>query len=328
MPRVSVIVPFYNRESVLAAAIDSVLNQNYTDWELLLVDDGSVDKSAEIVKKYVGSDPRIKSYKRTVEKKGPCACRNIGAKNAAGEYLVFFDSDDLMAPHCLASRVQAMDQNPSLDFAVFNLGTFIHTPGDKPGIFNLYRKDALGFLELFLSLNTPWGTPCPIWKKHFFLAAGGFNEEFLVKTDPELHTRVLLLHHPAFQYFKDSTPDIFYRINYFDATKKEYISKAAVYYRIKYIREVYKMILEQHVYPKQLLLTALSHGILVLYKTYFVNAVGHLQDEYFDFLKWSFERKLLSKRDFVLLQGIGRIKLSRNPVVKRMRLSGLLYRLI
>lgn len=328
MPRVSVIVPFYNRESVLAAAIDSVLNQQYTDWELLLVDDGSTDKSPEIVKKYVGSDARIRCYKRTVEKKGPCACRNIGARNAKGEYLVFFDSDDLMAPHCLSSRVKAMDENPALDFAVFNLGTFIHTPGDKPGIFNLFRKDAKGFLELFLSLNTPWGTPCPIWKKTFFLSAGGFNEDFLVKTDPELHTRVLLLHHPAFEYFKNSAPDIFYRINYFDATKKEYISKAAVFYRIKYIREVYTMILEQNSYPKQLLLNALSHGILVLYKTYFVNAVAQLHDEYFDFLKWSFERKLLSKRDFVLLQGIGRIKLSRNPVVKRMRLSGLLYRLI
>jgi glycosyltransferase involved in cell wall biosynthesis len=90
MPFFSVIIPSYNRASVLSRAIVSVINQSFSDWELVLVDDGSTDHTKEVVLSY--SDSRIKYLCQ--ENKGVCAARNFGVKNATADFLVFLDSDD------------------------------------------------------------------------------------------------------------------------------------------------------------------------------------------------------------------------------------------
>lgn len=92
MPKVSVIVPVYKAEQYLHNCIDSILNQTYTDFELILVDDGSPDKSGEICDKYAENDGRI----RVIHKKngGVSSARNEGMHAAKGEYICFVDSDD------------------------------------------------------------------------------------------------------------------------------------------------------------------------------------------------------------------------------------------
>lgn len=92
MPKISVIIPVYNTEKYLAECLDSVLNQTFTDWEAICIDDGSTDNSLEILKEYAKKDKRIKIL--TQKNQGLSATRNRGIKIATGKYISFIDSDD------------------------------------------------------------------------------------------------------------------------------------------------------------------------------------------------------------------------------------------
>ena len=97
MIRISVIVPVYNVEEYLGRCIDSILAQTVTDFELILIDDGSSDKSPEICDEYKKRDNRIKVIHQ--ENKGAAAARNVGIQNSTGEYIMFCDSDDYVSPY-------------------------------------------------------------------------------------------------------------------------------------------------------------------------------------------------------------------------------------
>ena len=90
--KVSVIVPVYNVEQYLPKCIESILEQDFTDFELLLVDDGSSDSSLEICRMYESKDKRVHVY--TQSNSGPSKARNVGIENAQGKYVTFIDSDD------------------------------------------------------------------------------------------------------------------------------------------------------------------------------------------------------------------------------------------
>jgi teichuronic acid biosynthesis glycosyltransferase TuaG len=93
-PMVSIIIPNYNTELYLGETIDSVIAQSYTNWELLIIDDHSTDKSLEIINGYVNSNDKIKLLMTPENSGGPATPRNIGIDNAKGEYIAFLDSDD------------------------------------------------------------------------------------------------------------------------------------------------------------------------------------------------------------------------------------------
>lgn len=99
MPKISVIMPVYNSEQFLRMAVDSVLNQTFEDFELILVDDGSKDQSGAICDEYAQKDARVKVIHQ--ENGGICAARNTGMKAAEGEYLAFIDNDDEYLPNLL-----------------------------------------------------------------------------------------------------------------------------------------------------------------------------------------------------------------------------------
>lgn len=94
--KISVIIPVYNAEKYLRKCVESVIAQTYTDWEMILVDDGSNDGSADIIDEYAGKDTRIRTIHQ--ENAGPGVARNAGIRNALGEYIVFLDSDDMVTP--------------------------------------------------------------------------------------------------------------------------------------------------------------------------------------------------------------------------------------
>lgn len=108
---VSVITPCYNSQDYIGACIDSVLNQSYPDWEMIIVDDCSIDNSALIIKKYCSIDYRIKYLKTKVASGSPAMPRNIGIENAQGEYIAFLDSDDLWLPDKLQKQSEFMEKN-------------------------------------------------------------------------------------------------------------------------------------------------------------------------------------------------------------------------
>ena len=114
-PLVSVIVPAYNVEKYLAPCLDSVLNQTFSDFEIIIIDDGSTDRTPEVISKY-SIDPRIRFL--TQQNSGISVARNQGLKMSRGQYLCYIDSDDLIAKDYLEKLITPLLQNPEIDITV------------------------------------------------------------------------------------------------------------------------------------------------------------------------------------------------------------------
>lgn len=110
---ISVIVPVYNVENVLHYCIDSILNQTYKDFELILVDDGSTDKSGRICDEYADKDSRIRVFHK--ENGGVSSARNVGIELASGEFICFVDSDDFLDKAYLESLLSLKKRYPDYD---------------------------------------------------------------------------------------------------------------------------------------------------------------------------------------------------------------------
>ena len=159
MPRVSVIIPCHNRADLLAETLDSLIAQTYPDWEAIVADDGSQDNSLELAQKYAAKDNRIRACLRQGEKQGACVCRNQGLSMAAGEYVVFLDSDDLLLATCLEHRVARMDRMPECGFGVYQTEMFYRQAGDRKILWNIYTETS--DLHRFLSKDVVWHTTGP-----------------------------------------------------------------------------------------------------------------------------------------------------------------------
>ena len=115
MPIVSIVMPMYNVEKYVSAAIESVLSQSFRDWELLIVDDGSTDNSNVVAQNYASFDKRIKVLHK--ENGGLSDARNYGLEHARGKYIHFFDSDDLIQPDFYEIMLSAI-MNGNYDFVI------------------------------------------------------------------------------------------------------------------------------------------------------------------------------------------------------------------
>ena len=107
---ISIVMPVYNCEKFLNETIVSVLKQTYDNWELLLIDDASTDRSAEIIYKYLNNEKRI-VYVKLQENKGAAYARNKGIEYSKGQYIAFLDSDDLWLPEKLERQYCFMKKN-------------------------------------------------------------------------------------------------------------------------------------------------------------------------------------------------------------------------
>ncbi|TGD82228.1 glycosyltransferase family 2 protein [Hymenobacter wooponensis] len=112
-PTVSVILPVYNQEPYLAETIESVLAQSFTDFELLILDDGSKDGSADIIRRYAARDPRIRAF--FGPNAGRCEATNKLLAQAVGTWCALLDADDVMLPERLARQVAFHEENPEVD---------------------------------------------------------------------------------------------------------------------------------------------------------------------------------------------------------------------
>ena len=111
-PKISVIVPVYNVEQYLCRCVDSILAQTFPDFELLLIDDGSKDRSGEICDEYAGKDERVRAFHK--ENGGVSSARNLGIDNAKGEWISFIDADDRILPEFLQSLIETADESDEL----------------------------------------------------------------------------------------------------------------------------------------------------------------------------------------------------------------------
>lgn len=208
-PQVSIIIPLYNKANYIAETIESALLQTYRNKEIIVVDDGSSDNSIQIVSKLIIHNSNIKLIIRRREPKGASTCRNIGIQHSVGEYIIFLDADDILAPYCLAQRINLITWQKELDFGVFLMQYFKNKPNDIQNIVNtLSNKDDI---SSFLSLDIPWPITSVIWKKESLCKLNGFNENYIRLQDPEIHLRALL-NNLKYEKFYDHSVDCYFRI--------------------------------------------------------------------------------------------------------------------
>jgi glycosyltransferase involved in cell wall biosynthesis len=131
MSRITIVIPVYNVELYLRECLDSVLNQTFTDWEAICVNDGSVDGSAAILEEYAAKDYRLKVV--TQANAGLSAARNTGLRRAQGDYVLFLDSDDWLEADALKVLSRRMDGEDRLCFSGrrYHEETKIFNPADE-----------------------------------------------------------------------------------------------------------------------------------------------------------------------------------------------------
>jgi len=188
-PSVSIIIPTCNRPDLLKEAIDSVLCQSYLHWEIVVIDDTASGRLPECLAD-LSRNEKIVFRDRAGGRSGAPACRNQGAEIARGDYLIFLDDDDCLAPSCLEDRVSAMEKHPELDFMVFPCAIFRDTPEDMNVLHNV-RTDQ-DDLDRFLLLDTPWQTAGPIWRRRAMARVGDWNEALPSFQDWDFHVRALV----------------------------------------------------------------------------------------------------------------------------------------
>ena len=186
-PRVSVISAFLNAEKYLAETIESVLAQDYDDFELLLVDDGSTDGSTRIAKDYAEREPRrIQLFEHAGHaNRGTCASRNFAASQSHAEFLAFVDADDCWRPSKLKDQVALLERMPEVDAVCGSVNYWASHAGGKDRIvptghvFNQPVAPAEALVHLYpLGQGAP---PCPsdlLIRRSIVEAIGGFEESF------------------------------------------------------------------------------------------------------------------------------------------------------
>jgi glycosyltransferase involved in cell wall biosynthesis len=209
LPKVSIVIPTKNRCSLLWETVKSIRNQTYSNWEAIIVDDDSTDETVEQMSALSKEDPRLKVLPRSSNRPGAPVCRNEGLAVSTGDYVIFLDSDDCLAPLCLENRVRAMQDYPCLDFGVFPCQLFRSKPGDMALLWNAETQD--NDLDRFLHLHdVPWQTTSPIWRRQALDRLGPWDESLLRWQDWEFHFRALI---KGLRYKRFAEPDCFWRMH-------------------------------------------------------------------------------------------------------------------
>ncbi len=189
MPKVSVIIPVYNGEKFLSEAIESVVAQTYLDWEIITVNDGSTDRSLEILRKYEKQLPS-KIYVINQENKGPSLTRNMAIAEAKGEYIAFLDCDDSWLPEKLEKQVEFLDLNKEFGLIYSDCYVIDYNGNIKGNTYSSRIKPFRGnvFNELLYTNFIPTSTV--MVRSEVFDDVGLFNPMLRISQDYDLWIRI------------------------------------------------------------------------------------------------------------------------------------------
>lgn len=212
---ISVIIPVYNAVSCLAACLDSVLSQSYTDFELLLVDDGSTDGSGDLCDDYVCRDARVSVFHQ--ENGGPSSARNRALDVAQGEYIAFIDSDDVVHSQYLEVMVRGMEESQDVDVIRVSSCIVSSLPSrlDAPLSSHASRRQMTGNEALLDMLyqrpssdSAPWGK---LFRRSLFdglrfpVAFRVYEDLYLMAQLLPVARQVLWIDLPVYYYCKQQT---------------------------------------------------------------------------------------------------------------------------
>lgn len=218
-PKVSVIVPVKDRKQLLMRCVDSIISQSYRPLQLIIVDNGSTDGTAEAAEEWCikHSSANFEARVMYEPKPGACAARNRGLKAATGEFTFFFDSDDTVRPYLVELAMKEFGKDPDTDIVcwkadIHQLDGTVKQPSFNPG----------NALEDHL-INALLRTQGYISKTNIFRNSGGWNETLPGWNDWELGVR-LLLTNPKIAAINESLVDIFSQSD--SITGRNFSSKA------------------------------------------------------------------------------------------------------
>ncbi|MBB6610338.1 glycosyltransferase family 2 protein [Pontibacter sp. Tf4] len=166
-PKVSVIIPCYNQGEFLADALQSVLNQKFNEWECIVINDGSNDRTEEVYQMVCGEDTRFKYFK--IPNGGVSAARNFAINNATGQFILPLDADDLISSDYLYDAYSVISNNPDIKVVYSRANYF----GDKDE--EMYLEDF--HYEKLLNRNIIFVSG--LFRKDDFLKVGGYNEKMI-----------------------------------------------------------------------------------------------------------------------------------------------------
>ena len=169
MPKISVIVPIYNAEKNIERCIKSILGQTYSNFELLLIDDGSKDKSIEICNQYSKMDNRVSVYHKKNE--GVSKTRNYGIEKAKGQYLQFIDSDDYIERNMLDNMVKQIEKNDS-DLCICGFEYSYREPMENKKNYasnQLLHIESKEYIKKYMASHIENNILLPVWNKLFKL---------------------------------------------------------------------------------------------------------------------------------------------------------------
>src|SRR5919205_3439354 len=167
---VSVVIPCYNQAHFLAEAIESVLEQTYPHFEIVVVDDGSTDNTSEVASGYYPSE-KVRLLRQ--ENKGLSAARNRGLAESRGEYVVFLDSDDRLLAEALEVGVGELESHPGCAF-VWGRCRFVAADGSP--LLRLEQERVEGDPHIELLRAGPILVPAVVYRRSIFEVVGGFDE--------------------------------------------------------------------------------------------------------------------------------------------------------
>jgi len=198
LPTVSVIIPTYNRAHLIGRAIESVLSQTYDCFEIIIVDDASVDGTERVIRNY--TDKRIR-YIRSDKNMGPAGARNVGIESARGKYIAFLDSDDEWLPEKLKKQIRILETTSSKVGVVYS-GTW-RIMGDKkffiPWPKTIRKEGNIHYDFLCGKYLVP--TPAAIVKKACFSKVGTFDNNLPAIAEWDLWIRISKYYH--FKYINE-----------------------------------------------------------------------------------------------------------------------------
>ncbi|WP_162340645.1 glycosyltransferase family 2 protein [Cyclobacterium salsum] len=209
-PLVSILIPNYNKSPYLRETLDSVLQQTYTNWECILVDDHSTDDSWKILEEYANLDTRFKIFKRPENRQnGGNAARNFGFELSQGEFINWLDSDDVINIEFITEKISTFEIHPNLDYVLSNIYKFQLSINEKIPIYD--SNDDKKFFVNFGGTNRIFQTPMALYKKSFLNTFDYlFDEEIIAVQDMEFHVRVML---KSLNYRVNLKSIVFWRIN-------------------------------------------------------------------------------------------------------------------
>ena len=319
-PALSIVVPVFNAEKFLDGFMESIRNQTFKEWEIILVDDGSTDRTVEIVKSFCDSDSRIKLLIRDRQPKGADTCRNIGKSCSIGKYLIFFDVDDIVTPNCFQQRFDFMENNPDVDYATFP-GESVYI--DENGricytgrIWGIETKKDI--LESFLKADYPFAVWNNIYRsdrvKEIF-----WDEKLKIFQDFD-YIISILIDKKSHSYAQQAQKDYYYRIGNPMSISCDFVTDEKIDSTIYLFTKTAKR-LKGNGYSATYL-KALNTFALVFLERIALNGTPNQIKKYVDFYCNMFNRKKIRVKLFANCVSVG---LFCGKAIKKIYFSSVLY---